>query len=335
MASTAALPPYSTCMTTLLATRFRAEVFAHLAAMEKAGLPAEKAWGLLRLPAPWQAKVDAVKKTLGRGGNPAIAAQTQGLFSTLESRLVVAALTAGSPAPVYQSLAARCAQRALHESQLKSRLILPIAVWVVACFVAPLPLWVTGALPTAGYLWQVAKPLVILLLCAGAAIFFIAHAVSDAWLLKLPKLGPAIARGQARDFFESLGLLLEAGVTMFEALPMAVSGVGNRAMHPAYAAVLPRLKQGASLSHALENAVTAPHFLGNPRVLEMISTGEASGTLPEMLSRHCQAESQELALFWNAVAQWLPRMAYAAVACWMAFSLLTGGGVARQLPAGL
>ena len=42
--------------------------------------------------------------------------------------------------------------------------------------------------------------------------------------------GPAMARGQARDFFESLGLLLEAGVPMFQALPIAVSTLSNRNM---------------------------------------------------------------------------------------------------------
>lgn len=325
----------TTRLPALLSTRLRAEVFAHLAAMEQAGLPAQKAWGLLKLPAPWQPRVDAVKKAVGRGSNPAIAAQSAGLFSTLEAKLVIAALTAGSPARAYRRLAERCALRAHTQSQLRSRFALPVAVWVVACVIAPVPPWVAGTLSTAGYLWQVAKPLVSLLLIAGAAMFLLAQPRSDAWLLKLPTLGPALARGQAQDFFDSLGLLLEAGVPMFEALPMAVSTISNRAMRQAYAAVLPRMQQGATLSQALEDAVTAPHFLGNARVLEMISTGEASGTLPDMLSRHCQAESQDLALFWSDVAQWLPRIAYAAVALWIAYGLLTGPGVTPQLPAGI
>ena len=322
-------------MTALLPIRLRADVFAHLAAMEQAGLPAQKAWGLLKLPAPWQLRVDMVKKAVGRGSNPANAAQGAGLFSVLEAKLVLAALTAGSPAHAYRRLAERCARRAYLQSQLRSRFALPIAVWGLACVIGPLPPWVAGTLSTAGYLWQVAKPLLSLMLIAGAAMFLISHTRSDRWLLKVPKLGPALARAQAQDFFDSLGLLLEAGVPMFEALPIAVSTVSNRAMRQAYSAVLPRLQQGATLSQALEDVVTAPHFLGNARVLEMISTGEASGTLPEMLSRHCQAESQDLARFWNDLAQWLPRIAYTCVALWIAYGLLTGVGFAPQLPKGL
>ena len=82
-------------MTALLSTRLRADVFAHLAAMEQAGLPAQKAWGLLKLPAPWQPRVDGVQKAVGRGKSPAIAAQSAGLFSALEAKLVLAALNAG------------------------------------------------------------------------------------------------------------------------------------------------------------------------------------------------------------------------------------------------
>ena len=322
-------------MTVLLSTRIRAEVFAHLAAMEQAGLPADKAWGLLKLPAPWQPRVQTVKKAVRRGSNPAIAALSVGLFSPLEAKLVGAALSAGSPAQVYRRLAQRCVQRARNESQLRSRLALPGAVWLAACVITPIPPWVAGTLTTAGYLWQVTKPLASLLLIAGAAMLLLAKTRSDAWLLQVPKLGSALAKGQARDFFESLGLLLEAGVPMFEALPIAVSTLGNGNMRQAYAAVLPRLQRGATLTQALADAVTAPHYLGNSRVLEMVNTGEASGTLPDMLARHCQAESQELDLFWNDVAQWLPRMAYAAVALWIALGLLTGAGVAPRLPAGI
>ena len=67
----------------------------------------------------------------------------------------------------------------------------------------------------------------------------------------------------------------------------------------------------------------------------MVNTGETSGTLPDMLARHCQAENHALDMFWNDVAQWLPRMAYVAVALWIAFGLLTGAGFAPRLPAGI
>lgn len=313
-------------MSPLLKTPARADLFAQLAAMELAGLPPQKAWGLIKLPQGLQTRVATVQKALQRGTPLATAAQRAGLFSPIEAHLVRAALEAGSPGPAYRRLADRCQQRAKREGALRSRMALPIAVLLAACVIGPIPQWVNGSLTLGGYLWQVFKPLLALAPLAAAAMYFIANPHSRAWLLKLPLVGPALARGQARDFFESLGLLLQAGVAMFEALPLAAATVGQPGMREAFEGLLPRLKSGLPLAESLETLSEDPLSLGNPRVIDMVATGEASGTLPEMLLRHTDAESNDLDRFWSDLVQWLPRLAYAAVACWIAYGLLKGAG---------
>ena len=319
----------------LLPIRLRADLFTQLAAMEQAGLPPDKAWGLLNLPAPFQTRVELVKKAFRRGSNPATAAQSAGLFSPLEANLVRAALLAGSPAQTYRRLAQRCAQSATNEGKMRSGMVLPVAVLVVASVVAPIPQWVAGSLNASDYVWQVLKPFASVVALGFAVKWLLARPEADAWRLGIPTLGRAIARGQARNFFESLGLLLEAGVPMFEALPVAVSTVGINSLRAQYASLLPAMQQGATLSAALRTSAFTPLVLGNPQVIEFIATGEASGTLPEMLARHAAAESQALTLFWQNVAQWVPRLVYAAVACWMAYGLLTGAGFGPRVPSDL
>lgn len=319
-------------MPPLLPTRLRADLFTQLVAMEQAGLPPDKAWGLLNLPAQFQTRLELVKKALRRGSNPATAAHAVGLFSALEAHLVRAALLAGSPAQTYRRLAQRCAQSATNEGKMRSGLVLPVAMLVVTSVVGPIPQWVAGTLSASGYVWQMLKPIGSLAALAYAVKLLLARPDADAWRLKIPTLGRAIARGQARNFFESLGLLLEAGLPMFEALPIATSTVASPALRDVYASLWPQLQQGAMLSAALRTSTFTPLVLGNPQVIEFITTGEASGTLPEMLARHAAAESQVLTLFWQSVAQWVPRLVYSAVACWMAYGLLTGAGIGPRVP---
>ena len=316
-----------------LSYRDRADLFSQLAALEKTGLPAERAWGLLKLPNLPPARLQSVHKAVARGSNPAVAAQKSQLFTPLECSIVCAAHAAGSPAPAYERLAASCSNRAQYEGKVRSRMVLPAATMVLALFIQPLPQLVTGTMGSGAYLWQVLKPLLVL---AGLFVFtkwLLGSSHFSRRLLKLPVFGPAIARQNALNFFESLALLLEAGVPMFEALPTAVATIEDPDIRKAYARIKPAMQRGVPLSSALDEEIAEPTYLGSPHVIEFITTGESSGTLPEMLFRHVQTETAVLNQFWKQVADWVPRLAYTAVACWMAYGLLTGGGLGPRVPA--
>ena len=303
--------------------------------METAGLPADRAWGLVKLASVPPQTIQAVQKAVARGNSPAVAAQNAGLFTPLEGHLVRAALAAGSPAGVYHSLAESCGQQAQNEGAIRSRMLLPAVVLVLALFIQELPQLVAGTLTTAAYLLHAVRPLLLLAIVAVVGAQWVRSTAGQRSLLQLPLLGPAVVRRNAARFFESLALLLRAGVAMFEALPIALATMDAGTMRQAYGRIKPCMQQGATLSDALEQQITEPGFLGDRRVIEWVSTGEASGTLPEMLLRHARAESASLTLFWQQVAQWLPRIAYAAVACWMAYNLLSGPGVGPRMPVDL
>lgn len=320
---------------THLPSRIRADMFFQLAAMEKAGLPAERAWGLLNLPTVPVARLQAVHKAVARGSNPAVAAQNAQLFTPLEGSLVRAATAAGSAAPAYQRLGEYCSQKAQNEGRIRSRMVLPAATLVLALLIQPLPQLVAGTLTAVGYLMQGLKPLIIVAILVTLAKLFLRSSPSSRWLLKMPVFGQALARRNALNFFESLALLLEAGVSMFEALPTAVATIENSTIRSAYARIKPSMLRGVPLSNALAQEIAEPEFLGSAHVIEFVSTGESSGTLPGMLFRHVKAEAEALSAFWNQVSDWLPRIAYAAVACWMAYGLLTGGGYGPTVPAGI
>ena len=293
-----------------LSYRLRAELYTQLAQMEIAGLPFDKAFSLLDVACPATARLAEAKKLTARGIDPAKAGEKSGLFTKLDARLIHAALSAGSPAAMYRRLADFYTQRAMQMSAMKSRLLMPLLVLLLALCIQPLPALIGGTISVGAYLWQILRPLIVL-----AALFYVARwrwkfaldqsakSLQPTWLLRLPLLGPLIVRRNLRDFFESLALMLEAGISMLEALPTALADLR----------CLTRENNG-------------------DRLIEFVTNGEASGTLPAMLMRHTSMETASINDSYTQLAEWAPRILYGLIMLWMAYGLLAGGGFMPKVP---
>lgn len=317
-----------------LSFRVRAELFTQLAQMEIAGLPAEKAFAILRMPRVAEPRLVAMRQLLKRS-EPATAGERSGLFTRLEARLVRASLMAGSPARIYQRLAEVYTARAMQLATMKSRMALPAFIFLAALSIAPIVGLATGAYGFPTYLWLVLKPILLIGALVLAVRWFFGRPAALPTLLNLPLAGAMIVRTNSRDFFESLALMLEAGVSMLDALPLALDTIASEAIKADYAQIAPRVAAGATLAAAISDL----RYLGNAesreRAIGFTRTGEASGTLPEMLLRHVNVESAALNNQTEMLATWAPRIVYACVAVWMAMSILGGPGIVSRMPAGL
>ena len=310
--------------------------------MEKSGLPADKAFSLLKLPGAEQKRLVEILKSLARGMDIATAGVKSGLFTPFESRLLRAALNAGSPASTYHRLAETYAAKAQQAAAIKSRMRLPLVVFVIALFVQPLPTLVAGSLSMGAYLLHVLRPLIVLAIVYFFAMRFSRQqtnstpsstpSLTDALLLRLPVFGTMHLRRNVADFVQSLALLLEAGVPMFDALPDAVGSIGNSVIKKEFAAIKPRMTKGATLSVALAQPIAKLAYPGSDQLIGFIKTGEASGKLPEMLQRLADGEAAAIQDFQQQVADWLPRVIYGCVALWIAYGILTGNAFMPQVP---
>lgn len=324
----------------LLDPAARAQLFAHLAAMEKAGVPVERALLSLQVPKKASAALAGLQAQIAAGSDIASAGLRSGLFSQLDGSLLRAAQASGCLAAVYQRLAQRYTQQARLAATVKSRLLLPAAVLLLALFIQPLPALVGGQLSIGGYLWGVLAPLLVLsaLYGMGRTLYlrrtYAAGARasrSDDWLVRLPVFGPALLRRNLRDFFDSLGLMLEAGMPMLDALPSACAVIRSAPLRKRFSGVQLAIQRGQSLAQAL----AALDFPGHGLALGLIRTGEASGTLPASLLNYAKVETQRLDSLTEQLATWLPRLLYVGVTLWVAYGLLTGAGFGPRLPAEL
>ena len=86
-------------------------------------------------------------------------------------------------------------------------------------------------------------------------------------------------------FSRTLGFLLEGGLPMIKALELAARSVGNSVLQEKIMSAAKKVIEGARLSSALE---------GFPSILlQLISTGEKSGTLGEMLNKAANSYEEE------------------------------------------
>lgn len=303
--------------------------------MEIAGLPFSKAFAILQLAPSAASRVDAARKLTARGVDPAKAGERSGLFTLLESRLIAAALSAGSPAAMYRRLADLYTQRAMQSATMKSRMMLPAFVFLLALFVQPLPQLIGGTVSVVGYLVLALRPLLVLVLIFLGVRWlfaFLRDGPAEALLLQVPLLGSQIVRRNVRDFFEALALMLEAGISMLDALPAALEIIEIRPIRRDFARIAARIENGAPLANSLKGLAFLNKSNNSMRLVEFVTTGEASGTLPEMLMRHTSMETEAINGSYQQLADWGPRIFYGFIMLWMAYGLLTGGGVMPKVP---
>lgn len=102
----------------------------------------------------------------------------------------------------------------------------------------------------------------------------------DEGVLKLPVFGPLVTKQSIAVASRTLGSLLASGITILRALAVAERTVGNRVIAGAIRDALEKVREGHNLAGPLSQARVFP-----PMVVEMVSVGEETGTLEEMLGK--------------------------------------------------
>ena len=100
------------------------------------------------------------------------------------------------------------------------------------------------------------------------------------FVLQLPIAGKLVRSANAASFARTLSILAASGVPVLEALDIASQVISNRPMRQAVLEASAKVREGTSLSRALENSRQFP-----PMLLHLIASGEGSGRLGFMLEK--------------------------------------------------
>jgi type IV pilus assembly protein PilC len=102
----------------------------------------------------------------------------------------------------------------------------------------------------------------------------------DKILLGLPVLGDVLRKSAVSRFTRTLGTLISSGVSILDGLEITAKTAGNRVIQDAIMASRASIAGGDTISSPLEKSKVFP-----PMVISMISVGEQTGGLDEMLSK--------------------------------------------------
>ena len=136
----------------------------------------------------------------------------------------------------------------------------------------------------------------VLLLAAGAAwggrVAFAyprSRRALHALALRLPLLGGFVRENDGGRFARTLGILLNSGLSMLDALSIAEESVVNLVLREELASAALRVREGESLANALARA---PHL--PPLLVHLTASGEDVGELPRMLETAALASEREV-----------------------------------------
>ena len=126
----------------------------------------------------------------------------------------------------------------------------------------------------------------VLLVVVGVVLFVrnwlrsvAGRAKFDERLLSLPLLGQVVFKYEVSKFSKTVGTLMGNGVSLLQAIAIAVETVDNTFIKNALSVLEPAVKRGQRMSVALEDAKVF-----SPLVIQMVRVGEESGSLDQMMT---------------------------------------------------
>jgi general secretion pathway protein F len=138
--------------------------------------------------------------------------------------------------------------------------------------------------------------LLVLIVAVVAVVIFKRAMIGESFktrvhgfLLKLPLFKRLIRGFNTAQFARTLSILAASGVPVLEALDIGAQVITNRPMRKAVNSAAAQVREGSTLSDALERTGYFP-----PMLLHLIASGEASGQLDNMLEKAASHQEREL-----------------------------------------
>jgi type IV pilus assembly protein PilC len=236
------------------------------------------------------------------------------VFDPLFTNMIAAGEAGGILDTILKRLATYIEKAVKLKGQVKSAMIYPIAVIVIAAVVVGVILW--KVIPTfanlfAGLGAELPLPTrVVIALSNGLVRFgpFIIAGIGaagygfkqyygtpsgrmavDAVVLKMPILGLLMRKIAVARFCRTLSTLLASGVSILEALDITAKTAGNAVVEEAIQTTRKSIERGETIAQPLKETAVFP-----PMVVQMIGVGEATGALDTMLSKIADFYEEEV-----------------------------------------
>src|SRR5689334_659214 len=236
------------------------------------------------------------------------------VFDALFCNMIAAGEAGGILDTILKRLATYIEKAVKLKAQVKSAMIYPIAVIVIAAVVIGVILW--KVIPTfaalfAGLGAELPLPTRIVIALSNNLVrfgpFLIIGLVAasfgfrsyyatpngrrmiDGGVLKAPVIGLLMRKIAVARFCRTLSTLLASGVSILEALDITARTAGNAVVEDAIQTTRKSIERGETIAQPLKDTAVFP-----PMVVQMIGVGEATGALDTMLGKIADFYEEEV-----------------------------------------
>ena len=237
-------------------------------------------------------------------------------FDDLYVNMVAAGEAGGILDVILQRLSVYLEKAVKLKNQVKSALIYPVTVLVIAAVVVWVILWkvipvfaqlfagLGGELPfltrfvvgASKFVGRWSWLMILLLIVAAFAIrqyhqTYRGRRVLDGLLLKIPVLGMILRKIAVARFCRTLATLTSSGVPILDGLEITAKTSGNAVIEDSIMAVRKSVEEGKTISGPLGETKVFPAM-----VVQMINVGEQTGAMDQMLSKIADFYEEEVDL---------------------------------------
>ena len=236
------------------------------------------------------------------------------VFDSLFTNMIAAGEAGGILDGILKRLATYIEKAVKLKGQVKSAMVYPIAVIVIASVVVGAILW--KVIPTfatlfAGLGADLPLPTRIVIALSNALVRFMPLIIAgivgsafafrayyatpggrmtiDSIVLKLPILGLLMRKIAVARFCRTLSTLLASGVSILDALDITALTSGNAVVEQAIQTTRTSIERGETVAAPLRQTNVFP-----PMVVQMIGVGEATGALDTMLTKIADFYEEEV-----------------------------------------
>ena len=306
----------------------RAELYHQLGQMTAAGIGLLQSLETLRRSPPARSFFAPLTQTIDlitRGSTFTEAFGSTGRWlPDFDRGLLGAAEHSGRLADCFRTLSQYYDNRAQLAREILSGLAYPVFLFHFAVFIGPFPeLFLTGNV--AAYL---AKVLILLLPIYVLVIVGVVacqgprgenwRAFLEGVFRRIPLLGHALHCLALARLAAALEALISAGVSILEAWEIAAAACGSMALRRTVLAWKPRVLAGETPAEMVRSHSLFPDLFAS-----LYHTGEISGQLDDTLKRIHTMYFEEGARKLRALAKWIPKFIYLAVALFIAYRIIS------------
>ena len=271
--------------------------------------------------------VSALYTAIDAGHNLSSAMSEHAIFSHFECMLVSLGEHSGMMPQVLRTLAEWFENKNRIEKNIIIGLVYPLLVYYVAgpllCIIEVFSNQMEGIgfSITKLILWW-ATPILLFFLWRIVSPILRRNAITGAILDNLPFFGKLQFASETAYFMRALGMCLNAGMGIYNALRLACNVCINERYRDHYLLVAQAINdQGCTFSQAFSQQMTAREKSSN--ILSFITMGEETGTLPEQCIRLAGLYQEEYARRITVFSKILPVAVYLAIAIFLAFKIIS------------